>query len=125
MEKYNKMIGNIGEQYAVSYLQKQKYKIIDKNYRCNFGEIDIIAIDKDCLCFVEVKTRTTCKYGRPSNAVNLPKRRHIINCAKLYILKKRIGNYRARFDIVEVFVKNDDNKFSVENINLIKNAFMV
>jgi len=125
MEKYNKIIGNIGEQYAVSYLQKEKYKIIDKNYRCNYGEIDIIAFDKDCLCFVEVKTRTTCKYGRPANAVNYPKRRHIINCAKVYISSKRLGNYKARFDIVEVFMKNDDNKIRIEKINIIKNAFMV
>lgn len=124
MEKYNKLVGNFGEQYAVSYLQKQKYKIIDKNYRCNFGEIDIIAIDKDCLCFIEVKTRTTCKYGRPANSVNFSKQRHIINCSKLYIFQKKLINYKARFDIVEVFVKNDDNKFGVEKINIIKNAFM-
>lgn len=125
MEKYNKIVGNFGEKEVISYLQNQKYKILDKNYRCNFGEIDIIAIEKDCLCFIEVKTRTTCKYGRPSNAVNFIKQKHIINCAKLYVLQKRLGNYKARFDIVEVFVKNDDNKLEVEKINIIKNAFMI
>lgn len=125
MEKYNKIIGNFGEERAIEYLRKQKYKIIDKNYRCNFGEVDIIAMDNDCLCFIEVKTRTSCKYGMPVNAVNLVKRKHIIKCAQTYILFKKLGNYKARFDIVEVFVKNDDNKFVVEKINIIKNAFMV
>jgi len=125
MEKYNKVVGNFGEQCAISFLQKQNYKIIDKNFRCNFGEIDIIGTDKDCLCFIEVKARTTCKYGRPSNAVNYTKRSHLINCAKFYIMKKRLGNYKARFDIVEVFLKNDDNKIEMEEINIIKNAFMI
>jgi len=125
MEKYNKIIGNKGEEYAVDYLKKQKYKIIDKNYRCRYGEIDIIAFDKDCVCFIEVKSRTSSKYGRPSNAVNFVKRNHIINCAKVYISSKHLGNYKARFDVVEIFIRNDDNKIEMENINIIKNAFWV
>ena len=124
MEKYNKMLGNFGEEMATQYLQKQHYKVLDRNFNTRLGEIDIVALDKDCLCFVEVKTRTTDRYGKPVNAVNYLKRNHLINTAKIYITKNKMLNYKARFDIVEVFVKKDDNKLEVEKVNLIKNAFM-
>ena len=125
MEKYNKIIGNFGEEIATKYLEKQKYKILDRNYNTKFGELDIVALDKDCLCFVEVKTRTTNTYGNPVNAVNFIKRNHLVNTAQIYIMKNRLINYKARFDIVEIFVKKDDNKLEVEKVNLIKNAFIL
>ena len=80
MEKYNKCIGNFGEDEAIRYLIKNKYKIIERNYSCKLGEIDIIAKDKDVLVFIEVKTRTNDKYGSPSLAVNYYKKRKIIYC---------------------------------------------
>ncbi|MBQ7668001.1 MAG: YraN family protein [Clostridia bacterium] len=124
MEKYNKTVGNFGEEMATKYIEKQHYKILDRNFNTRLGELDIVALNKDCLCFIEVKTRTTDKYGKPMDAVNYVKRNHLINAAKIYITKNKLINYKARFDIVEVFVKKDDNNFEVEKINLIKNAFM-
>ena len=64
MDKYNKIIGNYGEDIAVKFLQKNKYKIIERNFLCKCGEIDIIAKDKNILVFVEVKSRTNDKVNR-------------------------------------------------------------
>ena len=121
MEKYNKVVGNLGEQTAKNYLIKNGYKILTTNYSCRFGEIDIIAMDKECLVFIEVKTRTGSKYGHPENAVNYWKKKHLELTARNYIDYKRMGEYIARFDVVEVFAKYADNNFIVERINLIKN----
>lgn len=124
MEKYNKSIGNFGEDEAVKYLIKNKYKILARNFSCKLGEIDIIAKDKDVLVFVEVKSRTNSKYGHPADAIGFYKKKKIINTAKYYLMKENLKNEFCRFDVVEVFVSNDDNKIIDENINLIKNAFM-
>ena len=121
MERYNKIVGNLGEQVARNYLTKNGYKILSTNYSCKFGEIDIVALDEECLVFVEVKTRTTDRYGHPENAVNYWKKKHLELTARSYIDYKRMGNYVARFDVVEVFAKYDDNKFIPERINVIKN----
>ena len=121
MEKYKKVVGNLGDQTAKNYLIKNGYKILTTNYSCRFGEIDIIAMDKECLVFIEVKTRTSGKYGHPENAVNYWKKKHLELTARNYIDYKRMGNYIARFDVVEVFAKYADNNFIVERINLIKN----
>lgn len=123
MEKYNKTIGNFGEEAATKFLMEKGYKILIRNYSCRFGEIDIIAIEDNCLVFIEVKTRTNLKYGAPENAVNYWKQKHLSLSARCYIEQYRMNNYFARFDVVEVFAKSADNSFDVENINIIKNAF--
>lgn len=121
MEKYKNTIGRLGEEATCKYLEDNGYKIIEKNYFCRFGEIDIIAMDNNCLVFIEVKTRTSNKYGRPENAVNYWKKKHLELTARNYIDHKRMGSFIARFDVVEVFGKYADNSFIVENVNLIKN----
>lgn len=123
MEKYNKTIGNFGEEEATKFLIENGYKILTRNYSCRFGEIDIIAIEDNCLAFIEVKTRTTLKYGAPENAVNYWKQKHLSLSARNYIEQYHMNNYFARFDVIEVFAKSADNSFGVEKINIIKNAF--
>lgn len=123
MERYNKNLGAFGEDAAEKFLKKKGYKILERNFNCRFGEIDIIALDKECLVFVEVKTRSNNKYGNPQNAVNYYKRNHLELSARCYIDKNRLNNYIARFDIVEIFAKYADNNFIVEDINVISNAF--
>lgn len=123
MKNYNKIVGKFGEDIATNFLIKNKYKIIERNYSCKFGEIDIIARYENTIVFVEVKTRTTTKYGSPACAVNYYKQQNIIKTAKYYILNKNIKNLFFRFDVVEVLLYNDDNKFIEKNVNLIKNAF--
>ena len=123
MEKYNKKLGGFGEKEVLNFLEQKGYKILNKNYSCRFGEIDIVALDKDCLVFVEVKTRTSNKFGTPSYAVNYWKQHHLKLSAKCYIEQYRMKEYFARFDIAEVFAKFADNVFKVEKINIIENAF--
>ena len=72
-----KELGNIGEQIAVEYLEKNNYQILKRNFYCRQGEIDIIAKDKKEIVFIEVKTRSNLKYGRPAEAVNTQKLQHM------------------------------------------------
>ena len=123
MDKYNKVVGGFGERYVAEYLESNGYKILNMNYNCRFGEIDIVALEGKCLVFVEVKTRTTKRYGAPENAVNYWKRKHLMLSARCYIEQYRMKEYFARFDVVEVFVKSADNSFDVYRVNVIKNAF--
>lgn len=112
----NKIIGNWGEQKATEYLEKNGYEIIERNFNTYQGEVDIIAKDKIELIFVEVKTRQTNKYGRPVEAVNYYKQKHIKQVAKYYLYKNNIMDAYIRFDIIEVYKKQDECK-----INHIKN----
>ncbi len=116
----NQGTGKIGENLACQYLEKNNYKIIKRNFRCRQGEIDIIAYDKTTneLVFVEVKARTSLKYGRPSEAVERVKQQHIKNVAKYYIFKNKIADKPTRFDVIEVFLNNSNYK-----IEHIKQAF--
>ena len=123
MERYNKIIGGFGEKHVAEYLSSNGYKILNMNYNCRFGEIDIVALDGNCLVFIEVKTRTTSRYGAPENAVNYWKRKHLVLSARSYIEQYRLKEYFARFDVVEVFANYADNNFIVDKINVIKNAF--
>lgn len=111
--KAKKRLGKMGERLAVKYLKKHGYKILEKNYRTPFCEVDIIAKCGDVLCFCEVKTRNSDVYGAPSEAVNLSKQKRYIRAAYHYLS----GNEECtvRFDIIEVFRGE---------VNHIKNAFM-
>jgi len=110
-------LGQRGEDLAASYLQKQGYKIIQRNYKTMIGEIDIIARDGDDLVFIEVKTRESLEYGHPFESVNKNKRRKIANVAMLYL--KRLKDIPpCRFDVVSVYYEQGRAEF-----NLIQDAF--
>lgn len=121
MKKYNKAIGYYGENIAEEWLVKNNYKIIQRNFRCKLGEIDIVAYDEEYICFIEVKTRYEYKFGTPSEAVNSIKKNRIKKTALYYIYINNCRNQNYRFDVVEVMLnrKNTNN-----NTNIIKNAFM-
>ncbi len=97
-----RLLGLKYEQLAIDYLQEKQYLILEHNYRCCFGEIDIIAQDGIYIVFVEVKYRKRGDYGYPREAVDYKKQRHIISTA-MYYLKSKIGyEVPIRFDIVEI-----------------------
>ncbi|MBI4753752.1 YraN family protein [Candidatus Desantisbacteria bacterium] len=98
--------GQDGEEKAAKYLLKQGVKILEKNYRCGYGEIDIIAKDKDTLVFVEVKTRKTSTYLSPLLAVNKQKQFQISKVAVHYLIEKKIQEMPCRFDVVTVVDKD-------------------
>ena len=100
-------LGQTGEDVAEIYLLKNNYKIIERNFNCRQGEIDIIAKDKNELVFIEVKTRTNKKYGKPIDAITYYKKKHILNSIKYYLYLKKLENAFVRIDVIEVYQKKD------------------
>ena len=122
MEKYNYNLGKLGEKIAEKYLIKNKYTIIEKNFCSKQGEIDIIAEEKDTkeIVFIEVKSRTNSKYGRPKDAVTVKKRKHMYKTARYYLYKNKNNNRFIRFDVIEIIIKGKKDW-----LNHIKNIEMV
>lgn len=108
--------GKIGEEIARRYLISIGMNIICSNYRTRFGEIDIIAKLENKIIFIEVKSRNSRNYGLACEAVNCKKIGKITSVARYYILTNNLKNYEIRFDVVEVYFKE-------EKINHIENAF--
>lgn len=113
----NREIGILGERLAVKYLKNKQYIILDRNYRCRQGEMDIIAKDNEEIVFIEVKTRTTIKFGRPAEAVNYIKREHLQNIARYYLYTKKITKIPIRFDVIEIYLGNKE--YAVNHIKQI------
>lgn len=111
--------GKIGEDIAVRYLNEKGYQIIERNFECIQGEIDVIAKDKKELVFIEVKTRASALYGLPKEAVDKTKKKHIYKSAEYYIYLKHLENTPIRIDVIEVYKKNDKYK-----LNHIKQAII-
>ncbi len=116
MKAYNKDIGALGECVAQTHLKNSGYKILDKNFSCKCGEIDLIAEYSGYICFVEVKTRYVANFGTPAESVTLSKQQKIYKTAQVYILRKNIINSNFRFDVIEVILSHDNNDFSVNHI---------
>lgn len=110
-------IGKIGEDLAVKFLEKIGYKIIERNFECRQGEIDIISIDKEEIVFIEVKTRTNIKYGRPIDAVNTIKQKHLIRAVEYYLYSKHLENKFIRIDVMEVYIYK--HKYKINHIKQI------
>ena len=105
-------LGKLGEEKAVEYLKSQGYTIIERNFLCRQGEIDIIAAKNEYLIFIEVKTRSNLLYGSPSEAVNNIKQKHMYKCAKYYLYLNRLEKCFVTFDVIEVLVENFDCKIN-------------
>ncbi len=113
-----KELGRRGEEVASRFLKKKGYRIIEKNYACKMGEMDIIAKEKDALVFIEVKTRTSREFGPPQLAVNTRKQRQLSKVALNYLNEKRLRDVKARFDVVAIVFEGGK-----EEIELIQDAF--
>ena len=98
----NKIEGDISETSAVNFLERKGYKILQTNYKTKFGEIDIIAKDKDCFVFVEVKKRSTLAFGRPIEAVDFKKQQKIRKTAEFWLMLKHKSQSDCRFDVIEI-----------------------
>ena len=112
-------IGFDYEREAVAFLTEKGYKIIKTNFTFgNVGEIDIIALDKDCLVFVEVRYREDDKFGLPEQSISLSKIAKIRKVAEAYLYINNLHNQNCRFDFIGI-TKNDGNL----NLNHLINAF--
>lgn len=113
--------GAMGEILAARFLRDKGYGILSSNYRCRFGEIDIIASDKRYLVFVEVKTRREDSRYLPREAVTITKQRKLLQTAAMYMSRFPM-NLQPRFDVIEVVTASDDTMRVVE-INHIIGAY--
>ncbi len=103
MKDYARIItGKAGEEIAANHLQKLGYRILERNYRCPLGEIDLVATEKDTLVFVEVKSRKTELFGDPELAVGKAKQKKIALISTYYLSQKGPLPEKARFDVVAV-----------------------
>ena len=114
-----KVVGELGESIAREYLQKKGYQIIETNFRCREGEIDIIARDKNYLTFVEVRTRKSSGFGTPEESINAAKKEKLTSLAFAYLQTHRKSPSLWRFDVVAVELNQDGQ---VSRINLIQDA---
>jgi len=117
-----RVLGSLGERKALEYLKSLGYDILAVNFYSQRGEIDIIAEDKGVLSFIEVKTRTSKKFGAPEESVTFRKRERIVRTALYYLNARGWPRLSCRFDVLTVNIdpKTGDTKF-----NLTKDAFQL
>jgi len=118
VSKQGLYLGKRGEEAAAGLLKDNGYKILARNYRTKLGEIDIIARDKGTICFIEVKTRQSERFGLPAEAVSYSKKRQISKTAVLFLKERKLLDKKARFDVVSVLYSKDRPR-----LDLIKDAF--
>lgn len=114
----NKVLGAIGENYAVNYLQCNGYQIVCQNWRHRHLEVDIIAHKDQFLVFIEVKTRSNKLTGTPDITINFKKQERLIRAAEHYLTENHLKD-EIRFDVLSVYGNSPQN-FEFE---LIENAF--
>ena len=118
VSKERQILGNEGERIAESYLKEKGYRLVERNYRCPVGELDLIALDRRVIVFVEVKTRSDDRFGTPLESVHLRKQKKMIKAALFFLSQRRLHHREARFDVVGISLV--DRKPMVEHV---KNAF--
>ena len=102
------ILGKLGEDLVEKYLIDKNYKIIERNFRGSKGEIDIIAKEDDEIVFIEVKTRSSVICGRPSEAVNKLKKKHLIQTIKYYLYLNKLEDKNIRIDVIEVYISKNN-----------------
>ncbi|MCQ2418450.1 MAG: YraN family protein [Clostridia bacterium] len=98
----NNLTGQWGETVAAQYLRKRKWEILACNYRCRFGEIDLICKNKEFIVFVEVKTRKSAEFAQAMEYVDARKQQRIIATAQMYLAQNET-ELQPRFDVIEVY----------------------
>ncbi|MEK9629278.1 MAG: YraN family protein [Nitrospinota bacterium] len=116
-------LGREGEEAAVAYLKKKGYRILETNFRSKLGEIDIIAEKDTTVVFIEVKSRLDHQFGHPFNAITPAKQKKIIQVAQTYLVKHRLVENKARFDVIGLTIDPQNSKGF--NIELLENAFQI
>lgn len=128
-QRNSSRVGQIGEELAARFLRKNGYRIVAANFKTPIGrnrldapitgEIDLIALDADVLCFVEVKTRLSGDFASPLSAVNLRKQRQIIRTARMYRKIFRLHSIKIRYDVIGIVLPDNARP----EIELVKNYF--
>lgn len=118
MQTQKQALGTEGEQIAEAYLKKKGYRLVERNYRCPVGELDLVVLDHGVIVFVEVKTRTDDRFGAPLESVHRRKQGKMIKAALFFLNQHRLHHREARFDVVGISLK--EREPVVEHI---QNAF--
>lgn len=113
-------LGKFGEKVAAIFLKRNGYVILERNFSCPFGEIDIIAKDKEAVAFIEVRTRQSDEYGLPVESIRRAKEKKLIRTAWFYIKGRNLEDSLFRFDVVSVLIGNRRRR---PEVGLIKDAF--
>lgn len=119
MYKENLNLGKAGEQEAARFLKNKGYKLLRQNYKTKLGEIDIIAWEGETLCFIEVKTRSSCLFGHPTEALTRTKQKKLSQLALIFLKEHNLIEKKARFDVVTIIHSNDKPL----DFKLIRDAF--
>ena len=104
----NQATGRLGEQYAYDHVKGLGFSVLDTNVRTKMGEIDIIATRAGKVHFIEVKTRVGDGYGKPYEAVNYHKMRHMLNSARIYTLQNGLSQHKLSLDVVSIVLHRDN-----------------
>ncbi len=118
MGLYRLIKGRSGEDEAARFLKARGFKILRRNYRCRFGEIDLVAADGETVVFVEVKTRSGSSFAEAAEAVNRKKMEHMTRASEFFLSEFGLLDHAARFDVVCI-VKGERGT----EIEHIQNAF--
>lgn len=102
MTKERQQTGQFGEQLACEFLKDKQYHILERNYRCKIGEIDIVARVEEYLIFCEVKTRSDTRGIHPSASVTVKKQKKLQKLGLYYIQEKKLYQFQPRFDVISV-----------------------
>lgn len=102
LQESSEHLGDRGEALAIRHLKGEGLRILDAQHKNAYGEVDIIALDKDCVVFVEVKTRSSTEAGRPLEAVDYRKQQRLTRIALAWLKKKRRLGKPARFDVISI-----------------------
>jgi putative endonuclease len=120
MAELRQQVGRAGEEVALEYLHHQGYRILERNFRCRFGEIDLVARDGRTLAFIEVKTRRSQAFGAAALAVTAEKQRRLIKASQVYLSRKAGARELCRFDVVTIQIRAGKPQ-----VELIKDAFQL
>lgn len=118
MTHKRRQVGLAGEEAARFYLEKQGYKVIERNYRCPLGELDLIALDERTTVIIEIRAKTGLSYGSPEESITADKGRRLLRLAQYYLKSKSKTDAPSRIDLVAVMLNNND--LTVKSINHIK-----
>ena len=106
------LVGTNGEESAARFLEARRYRIIERNYRCKEGEIDIVSVLGDVIVFCEVKTRSSEWWGQPSEAVDWRKQARLRRLAAIWMADRRPREQEVRFDVLSVIVRDGQTRIT-------------
>jgi putative endonuclease len=115
-----KMLGTIGENLAFNHLQEMNWRMLERNWRCRTGEIDIIAMDGETLVIIEVRTRSSTSFGTPQESIHALKQNKVRETAQVYANRYKLLHLQQRFDVVSIVTDKEGRLQTLEHLS---NAF--